>query len=256
MARLPRFSPPGHPQHLIQRGHDRQPIARDAEDKERLLTCIRESAAQHAVAVHAYVIMDNHLHLLATPQAADSLSRMMQGVGRQYVRQFNQRHGRTGTLWEGRFRSSVIEAERHLLACMVYIDLNPVRAGMVASPQDYRWSSHRHYVGQQPQRWLTPHALYWALGNTPFAREAAYAALTAAGLPERGVRELRAAVQAGRALGGADFIDALEASTGRRLRPARRGRPPAHDRAVEPEDHERKPFDVSPILWIPGRSDQ
>ena len=107
---------------------------------------------------------------------------MMQAVGRRYVRYFNQRQARTGTLWEGRYRSTLIQAERYLLACMAYIDLNPVRAGMVAEPGDYPWSSHAHYVGLRNDRLVTPHPLYWELGNTPFARDAAYAELVRSGI--------------------------------------------------------------------------
>ena len=130
--------------------------------------------------------MSNHLHLLVTPEAADSVPLMMQGVGRAYVRYFNRRHGRSGTLWEGRYRSTLIEAERHLLACMVYLDLNPVRAGMLASAADYPWSSHAHLAGLRHDPLLTPHPLYWQLGNTPFAREQAYVDLVRAGLaPEQ-----------------------------------------------------------------------
>ena len=131
MARLPRLSLAGHPHHVIQRGNDRQAIVRDDQDRERLLALWVEHSRAFKVAVHAYVLMDNHFHLLLTPETAEGLPQMMQAVGRAYVRYFNLRHHRTGTLWEGRYRSSLIESERYLLACMGYIDLNPVRAGMV-----------------------------------------------------------------------------------------------------------------------------
>ena len=126
--------------------------------------------------------MDNHFHLLATPSTSEGLPQWMQAVGRRYVRYFNDRHGRTGTLWEGRYRSTLIQTDRYLLACMAYIDLNPVRAGMVADARDYPWSSHGHYAGLRHDRLITPHPLYWTLGNTPFAREAAYAELVRAGV--------------------------------------------------------------------------
>lgn len=182
MARLPRLTLPGYPHHIIQRGNNRQMIFADTQDFATMMALLAENAHKFAVAVHAYVLMDNHFHLLATPATAEALPLMMQAVGRSYVRYFNQRHARSGTLWEGRYRSTLIETERYLLACMVYIDLNPVRAGMVAQPGAWQWSSHAHYLGQRIDKLVTPHALYWALGNTPFAREAAYAGLVQAGI--------------------------------------------------------------------------
>ncbi len=183
MARLPRLTVPGYPHHIIQRGNNRQAIFASDADYETLLSLLHEHAQKASVAIHAYVLMTNHLHLLATPDTAEGIPSMMQAIGRRYVRYFNQRQSRTGTLWEGRYRSTLIEAERYLLACMVYIDLNPVRAGMVAQPSDYRWSSHRHFVGLRNDRLITPHPLLWSLGNTPFARDAAYADMARAGIP-------------------------------------------------------------------------
>lgn len=225
MARRPRLSVPGYPHHVIQRGNNRQLIFDDDADRERLLDLWAEYSRQEHVAVHAYVLMDNHVHLLATPGGVEGLSRMMQAVGRRYVQYYNRRHQRSGTLWEGRFRSSVVQSDRYLLACMAYIDLNPVRAGMVARPADYRWSSHRHYVGQAVDRLITPHPLYWALANTPFAREQAYGALVAAGVDAARMTALREGVIRGRTTGDPAFVDDLEKLTGRRLRPRTAGRP-------------------------------
>jgi putative transposase len=177
------------------------------------------------VAVHAYVLMDNHFHLLLTPRTGDGLPRMMQAVGRRYVRYFNDSHGRTGTLWEGRYKSTLIEAERHLLACMVYIDLNPVRAGLATQARDYAWSSHGHYAGLRVDRLVTPHPLYWQLGNTPFAREAAYAQLVQTGLSTQQQLALTESVLRGWALGGADFVAELQKKTERRLSKSSPGRP-------------------------------
>src|SRR5262249_38140625 len=143
---------------------------------------LAHNAARFGVAVHAYVLMTNHVHLLATPSTPDGLPKMMQALGRSYVRHFNDTHHRSGTLWEGRYKSALIQSERYLLACMAYMDLNPVRAGMVVQPADYAWSSHQHYTGQRHDRLLAPHPLVWALGNTPFAREAAYKELVQAGI--------------------------------------------------------------------------
>lgn len=225
MSRLPRLTVPGYPHHIVQRGNNRQPIVVDDVDRRRLLDELAEHAKARGVAVHAHVLMSNHLHLLVTPEAADGLPLMMQGVGRAYVRWFNRRHGRSGTLWEGRYRSTLIEAERHLLACMAYLDLNPVRAGMVAAPADYPWSSHAHLVGLRQDPLVTPHPLYWQLGNTPFAREQAYAELVRAGLTAAQQAELGRAVHSGWALGGVDFVADLQKRTQRRVARATAGRP-------------------------------
>ncbi|MEY2953125.1 MAG: hypothetical protein RLZZ401_1212 [Pseudomonadota bacterium] len=225
MARLPRLTVPDYPHHVVQRGNNRQPIFASAADYQLLLKLVAEHAAHHAVAVHAYVLMGNHFHLLLTPTTVQGLPRMMQAVGRRYVRLFNQAQGRTGTLWEGRYRSTVIEAERHLLACMAYIDLNPVRAGMVAQAQDYPWSSHAHYTGRRVDPLVTPHTLVWNLGNTPFAREAAYAELVHAGIAEGQQNSLTQSVLSGWALGESEFVADLQKRTARRLSQSRPGRP-------------------------------
>lgn len=225
MARLPRLTVPGYPHHVIQRGNNRQPIFVDADDYRRLLDDLAQHAKARGVAVHAYVLMSNHLHLLATPEADDSLPLMMQAVGRGYVRWFNRRHGRSGTLWEGRYRSTIVEAERHLLACMAYIDLNPVRAGMVTAAADYPWSSHAALVGLRSDALLSPHTLYWQLGNTPFDRERAYADLVAAGLDPAQRELLGRAVHSGWALGEQDFIAELQRRTARRVARSAAGRP-------------------------------
>lgn len=225
MARLPRLTLAGYPHHVIQRGNNRQPIFLDAADREQMLGLLVEYARQYRVAIHAWVLMDNHLHLLATPETADGLPKLMQAVGRRYVRHFNDRHGRTGTLWEGRYRSTVIESERYLLACMVYIDLNPVRAGLVQQARDYPWSSHAHCVGLRQDRLVTPHPLFWALGNTPFAREAAYAELVHAGISDREQAAVTDATLRGWALGTPSFVGELQGLTERRVQPRRPGRP-------------------------------
>lgn len=227
MARLPRLTLPGYPHHVIQRGNNRQPIFVDDADRDTLLALLIEHARKFGVAVHAYVLMPNHFHLLATPQTADGLPLTMQAVGRSYVRYFNNRHGRSGTLWEGRYRSTVLEAERYLLACMVYLDLNPVRHGLVAQPADYPWSSHVHARGLRNDRLITPHALFWALGNTPFAREAAYDALVQAGISGAVTAELTSSALSGWALGDEKFAQDLQKNTQRRVTKSRAGRPMA-----------------------------
>jgi putative transposase len=225
MARQPRLTLAGHPHHVIHRGNNRQAIVVDDVDRQRLLDELREHARGQGVAVHGYVLMDNHLHLLLTPESDTGIGLMMQALGRGYVRHFNRRHGRSGTLWEGRYRSALIQAERHLLACMVYIDLNPVRAGMVQQAEDYPWSSHGHCVGLRQDPLVTPHALYWALGNTPFAREQAYAGLVGAGTSQPQQDALRRSTQSGWVLGSESFIAQLARQTHRRVGPGRVGRP-------------------------------
>jgi len=173
------------------------------------------------------VLMDNHFHLLATPDTATGLPQFMQAVGRSYVRYFNDRHGRSGTLWEGRYRSTLIQTERYLLTCMAYIDLNPVRAGMVADARDFPWSSHGHYAGLRHDKLLTPHPLYWELGNTPFAREAAYVELVRAGVRMADQDALTEATLRGWAAGDDDFLGTLQKSTERRVVKAKAGRPPS-----------------------------
>jgi len=225
MARLPRLTLPGYPHHVIQRGNNRQPIFTSSADYQTLLDLLLENAKKFEVAIHAYVLMSNHFHLLATPSTPDGLPQMMQAVGRRYVRYFNDMQHRSGTLWEGRYKSTVIQTNRYLLACMAYIDLNPVRAGLVAQPQDYPWSSHGHYVGRRIDKLITPHALFWELGNTPFAREAAYAQLVLNGISLVQQTALTDAALQGWALGEADFVADLQKRTLRRVSKSSAGRP-------------------------------
>jgi putative transposase len=225
MARLPRLTLPGYPHHVIQRGNNRQAIVASDADRRLLLDLFLSASREHDVAVHAYVLMDNHFHLLATPETERGLATMMQAVGRSYVRYFNQRTQRTGTLWEGRYRSTLVQADAYLLACMVYLDLNPVRAGLVDGPADYAWSSHRHYAGRVQDRLVTPHPLFWSLGNTPFAREQAYTELVAAGIPKDVEARLTDATLRGWAVGDAGFLRTLERDGPRRPVPRKPGRP-------------------------------
>ncbi|MBK6385403.1 MAG: transposase [Rhodoferax sp.] len=225
MARLPRLTLPGYPHHVIQRGNNRQAIFSSPADYQTLLDLLRINAEKFGVAIHAYVLMTNHFHLLATPQTADALPQMMQAVGRSYVRYFNDLQGRTGTLWEGRYKSTLIQTDRYLLACMAYIDLNPVRAGLVAQAADYAWSSHGHYIGRKTDKLITPHPLYWELGNTPFAREAAYADLVRAGVSDQQRADLTQSALSGWALGEDDFVADLQKKTARRVAKGSAGRP-------------------------------
>ena len=225
MARLPRLTLPDYPHHVIQRGNNRQAIFSSPADYQLLLGLVDENARKFGVALHAYVLMSNHFHLLLTPESADSLPRMMQAVGRRYVRYFNDSQGRSGTLWEGRYRSTLIQTESYLMACMAYIDLNPVRAAIVAEARDYPWSSHGHYIGLRSDKLVTPHPLYWMLGNTPFAREAAYAEMVRAGVPADQQSALTQSVLSGWVLGDADFVADLQKRTTRRVAETLPGRP-------------------------------
>ena len=225
MARLPRLTLPDYPHHVIQRGNNRQAIFNSSADYLYFLDLLHENARKFEVAIHAYVLMSNHFHLLATPQTHTGLPQMMQAVGRSYVRYFNDMHGRTGTLWDGRYRSTLIQSDQYLLICMAYIDLNPVRAGMVPYPKDYPWSSHGHYVGLHSNKLITPHPLFWSLANTPFGREAAYAEMVQAGISLESQAALTKATLSGWALGEAAFVAELQKHTTRRIHKTRGGRP-------------------------------
>ncbi len=227
MARLPRLTLPDYPHHVIQRGNNRQAIFLSRDDREFFLTLLAEHAIAQQVAIHAYVLMDNHFHLLATPRTAEGLPRMMQAVGRRYVRYFNDRNQRSGTLWEGRYKSTIIQSESYLLACLAYIDLNPVRAGIAASAGEFGWSSYSHYVGLRTDKIVTPPALYWEMGNTPFAREAAYAEMVTAGISASKEEALTQSTLQGWALGDAGFTASLQKLTTRRVNKTRAGRPPS-----------------------------
>lgn len=228
MARLPRLTVPGVVHHVIQRGNNRQAIFSTAGDYQLMLQLLEEHSRRLGVAIHAYVLMSNHFHVLATPETLDGIPQLMQSVGRRYVRLFNDREGRSGTLWEGRYRSTLVQSERYLLACMAYIDLNPVRAGMVATPADYPWSSHGHYIGRANDKLITPHDLYWQLGNTPFARELAYTELVNSGVASTLQQSITRSALQGWALAEADYIKDLQQRTERRMVPRGPGRPRKH----------------------------
>lgn len=226
MARLPRLSLADVLHQVVWRGHNGQSVFVDASDRQRFIDLLATLAPRERVQVHAYCLLDNAVHLLLTPQTDDAVGKLMQALGRSYVRTFNQRHGHTGTLWEGRYRSTLLETTPYLIPSMVNLDLLPVRAGLVHAPAGYPWSSHAHYLGRRQDRWLTPHPLVWALGNTPFAREAAYAARVEQGLDAATQAQLAEATLKGWALGGAPFLQTLHERTGRRPSKARAGRPP------------------------------
>ena len=179
MARRTRLCPAGIPQHIIQRGNNRQRCFLDATDFATFANCLAEYSTHYEVAIHAWVFMDNHVHLLVTPMHDDAVSGMMQAVGRRYVRYFNDRYKRTGTLWEGRYRSCLVQKSDYFLACQRYIELNPVRARMVAFPVEYHWSSYQCNALGTPSNLCTPHDEYLLLGSNDFERMENYRRLFA-----------------------------------------------------------------------------
>lgn len=225
MARQPRLILPHQPHLIVQRGNDNQPIFRDDEDHERFLGWLKECARFYKVAVHAWVLLPSQVILLATPADADGLALMMQKVGRYYVPWFNAKHGRSGTLFQGRFKTAVVDARPYLLACSRYIELAPVQARLAAAPLDYRWSSYAHHAGVRPDLLVTDHALYWGLGNTPFQREAAYIALVEQGADADELALIDRALAKGAPVASHAFQADLERKTKRRILPAKRGRP-------------------------------
>lgn len=226
MARLPRLSVPGGLHHVIQRGHNGQQIFRQPMDYQFMWQLLLQFSRESEVAVHSYVLMPDHFHLLLTPRTEAGLPTMLQAVGRRYVRYFNDAQSRTGTLWDGRYRCTILQPERYLLACMTYIDQNPLRAGLETQASNYPWSSAAHYTGRRADALVVPHALYWELGNTPFAREAAYAEALQTPVSPALSAELTEYSLKGWVLGEPEFIAALQKETSRRLSKSRPGRPP------------------------------
>lgn len=225
MARLPRLTLPGMPHHVLHRGNNRQNVFLDDEDRACFVDLLQACARQARVEVHAFVLMPADFQLLLTPADTLGLPAFMQALGRSYVRYFNQRHRRSGTLWEGRYRSTVVQAEAYLLPCMVYLDVLPVRLGLAQGPSGYGWSSCRHYLGMAQMPWLRPHAMWWGLGNTPFAREAEYARLLSEGVGMALAESFALAVESGWVLGSEDFVAALQKSASRRVVKKTAGRP-------------------------------
>ena len=225
MPRRPRIKLAGIPQHVVQRGINREPCFYADEDCHSYLHWLEKAAADWHCAVHAYVLMTNHVHLLVTPETETGIAKLMQAVGRRYVQYINRSYRRTGSLWEGRYKSSVIQAETYLLTCMRYIELNPVRAGMVQDPGQYRWSSYRHNGQGQADPRITPHPLYLAIDRDGTERQAAYRALFRSELDEEALADIRLALSQGQPLGHGYFGDKICAAAGIRRTQKRSGRP-------------------------------
>jgi putative transposase len=223
MVRLPRFAVPGHPQHVIQRGNNRSLLFAASSDYQFFQDCLLTACQRHGCQIHAYVFMTNHVHLLMTPNTESSVGKVMQSVGRRYVQHFNFTAGRTGTLWEGRYRATLVDTERYLLTCYRYIELNPVRAGLVDTPGEYPWSSYRANAVGRVDPLVTAHDLYLALGTDPPARRAAYRALFQTDVDGLTIRAIRDATNKGWALGGERFREEFTATLTRRARPSPKG---------------------------------
>ena len=225
MARLARLCVPGYPHHIIQRGNNRQSICITQADYQHLLALVRESAARHRVGLHAWVLLPDEFQLILTPPDAQALPRMMQDLGRGHVRHFNAAHLRSGTLWEGRYRGTVLDPEHSLLAAMASLDRLPLQAGLVQQPEDYPWSSCAHYAGLRSERQIAVPPQVWALGNTPFAREAAYRQLLDDAAVQQRSQQLQQAARQGWVQGSEAFVQVLQQLTGRRLEKKSPGRP-------------------------------
>lgn len=226
MPRRPRLTLAGAPIHLVQRGVDRQACFFTSEDRGFYLELLAEHALETGCEVHAFALMTNHVHLLLTPREDDGPSRLMQQLGQRFVRALNRAYGRTGTLWEGRFRSTVATDEAYVLNCYRYIEMNPVRAGIVDHPRAYPWSSHRSNAEGPALAFLVPHERYLDLGADEAVRRAAYRDLFRDALPLEAIARIRGATNSNDTLGSDEFRDRVEAKLARNVAPLRRGRKP------------------------------
>jgi len=225
MPRKPRFFAPDVPIHVVQRGHNREPVFFEEADYLEYLFWLKAAALKHEVKIHAYVLMTNHIHLLATPFDEKSLGLMMQAVGRRYVPYVNHKYGKSGSLWEGRYKANLVDAETYLLTCMRYIELNPVRAAMVTRPENYAWSSYSANALGQADDLISPHLVYLALGADDTTRLAAYRALFEHHIDEEVTHLVHAAWQTGTPLGNERFKTVIENRLKCKVGYDKRGRP-------------------------------
>ena len=223
MARLPRFVIPGQPQHVIQRGNNRDVIFITDEDYQFYLQKLGDACKKFDCDIHAYVLMTNHVHLLITPHSENGISKVMQYIGRYYVQYFNFQYQRTGTLWEGRYKSTLLDSESYLLTCSRYIELNPVRAGIVKDPAEYPWSSYHFNTLGEKNRLISPHPVYKALGVDNATCRANYLALFASHIPKAEIDKIRAATNKAWVLGNDRFKAKVEQLLSRQVQPKPRG---------------------------------
>ena len=232
MPRRPRVFLPGQPIHLIQRGHNRCQVFFGQDDAKAYLGWLQDAASKHGLYIHAYVLMTNHVHLLVSPASEQALPKALRDVNWHYTRHINAAHDRSGSLWDGRYKACIVEADTYLIACCRYIEFNPVRAGLAQGPASYRWSSHKANAEGATNPLLTPHPLYTKLGNTPADRAAAYREMCKAELPESTVHAIRTATNGGWALGKDAFAEKVGRHAGRNMAPRGPGRPwPQKDKA-------------------------
>lgn len=226
MPRKPRMYLPGIPAHVVQRGNNRDSCFFADEDYQFYLEVLSEGCRRYDVQLHAYCLMTNHVHLLMSQtQESRGISNVMQHIGRLYVAYINKTYRRSGTLWEGRYKASLVDADRYLLTCMRYIELNPVAANMVASPDQYRWSSYRHHAWGEVKKPISDHVLYLQLGAEESARQQAYRELFKYQIPEVNLHEIREALSYNYPLGNDRFREQVEKALGRQLGYKERGRP-------------------------------
>jgi len=236
MARRPRFVLPGVPQHVIQRGNNREPCFFSTEDYLAYLSILNETGQKYGCQVHAYVLMTNHIHLLLTPLEPLSISKMMQSLGRRYVHYINHIYARTGTLWEGRYKASLVQTERYLLTCYRYIELNPVRANMVKSPAEYQWSSYQANACGKQDNNIVSHGEYLRLGRTWEERQDAYRELFRHHIENEDIHAIREALNQELVVGNDYFKDKIERLLKRSTRRKQAGRPSS--------DEVREPYEV------------
>jgi putative transposase len=223
MARKPRLSLPSIPQHVIQRGNNRQPCFFSEQDFKVYLSKLEEYAKKHQVFVHAFVLMTNHVHLLMTPTESNGISKVMQSLGRYYVRYFNHTYQRTGTLWEGRYKSSLVDSDNYFLTVSRYIELNPVRAAMVQHPAEYPWSSYQSNALGKRIKLLTPHTCYLQLGCTLTMQQQRYQSLFNHHIPPMTIEQINTATNKEWVLGNSHFKTYIEQQTGKQTSPKPRG---------------------------------
>lgn len=225
MPRKPRYFLPNVPVHIVMRGNNRKVIFAEQADYQAFLSWFKEAAAKHSCQVHAYVLMSNHVHLLISSDNPKSLSKLPQDIGRRYVPYFNHKYDSSGTLWEGRFKASSIDSECYLFRCYRYIELNPVRANMVESPDDYPWSSYGCNALGSNDGLITPHPHYLKLGEDRHQCANNYRGLFKEHLDDALVNEIRASLQTGTPLGSERFKSEVESLLGVKVGQSRRGRP-------------------------------
>ena len=223
MPRQPRIVIPDQPLHIMHRGNNRQDVFLCFEGRQRFLEDLAVSLKKNSCSLHAYVLMTNHFHLLLSPPSGEALSRLMQSIGRRYVRYFNAEYNRSGTLWEGRFKSSVIDSEAYLLTCYRYIEENPVRAGLVEIPEDYRWSSYHHNALGKEDKLITEHGLYKKISRIGSEGRGGYRELFTSPLHKSKIELVSKCVEKDEVLGEDRFHGRIEAETGFKTRRGKHG---------------------------------